>query len=260
VVSRDRRIGWPIRHRELRIMLIIPAIDLKGGRCVRLRQGLADQETVYGDDPVEMARRWAGEGAGYLHVVDLDGAFQGKPVHTDVIGRIAAAIDIPVEVGGGLREDGHVQALLDAGVDRAIVGTRACVSPEAIALLASRYGPNLAVGIDARDGIVQVRGWVESSGIRAVDLAAQVDGMGVQTIICTDTATDGMLTGVNAQAMGDICRHVSCRVIASGGVHTVDDVRALKDLAQDNLDGIIVGKALYERDVTLAELTTAAKG
>jgi len=240
-------------------MLIIPAIDLKEGKCVRLRQGRADDGKVYADDPVEVARRWAGEGARYLHVVDLDGAFQGRPVHAAVIERIAAALDIPVEIGGGLRETGHVRAMLDAGVDRAIVGTRAACSPESIGLMADEFGERLAVGIDARDGMVQVKGWVETTGMRAADLAAKVVEMGVKTIICTDTATDGMLSGVNVDAVDEICARVACRVIASGGVHSADDVQALKDLARGNLEGIIVGKALYEGSVTLTSLTAAAE-
>ena len=146
---------------------ILPAIDLKGGRCVRLRQGREDEVTVYGDDPVDMAKHWQNEGGTYLHVVDLDGAFQGAPAHTEVIGRIVAALDIPVEVGGGIRNDEHVQQLVDVGVDRVILGTRAYAEPGALAGLVERFGAHIAVGIDARDGLVQVKGWVETTEMKA---------------------------------------------------------------------------------------------
>lgn len=235
-------------------MIIIPAIDLKGGRCVRLRQGRADDEKIYSEDPVEMARRWESEGAAYLHVVDLDGAFQGKPAHTDVIGRIVEAVKMPVEVGGGLRTDKDVGELLDVGVDRVIVGTRAISDPKALEGLVEMFGRHVAVGIDARDGLVQIRGWVETTEKKAVDLAADVDAMGVETIIYTDTATDGMLEGTNAPAMGEVCDRVNCDVIASGGISSAADIRVLKALSRENLKGAIVGKALYEGTVELKEL------
>ena len=240
-------------------MTILPAIDLKGGRCVRLLQGRADSETVYGDDPVAMARRWADEGARWLHVVDLDGAFHGRPAHTRVIAAIVRAIDIPVEVGGGLRTRADVQELLDEGVRRVILGTRAATDPEMMADMAERHGDRLAVGIDARDGWVQVRGWVDTTGLRAVDLAATAEAAGVRTLIYTDTATDGMLTGVNAPAMAEMCDQVACSVIASGGVASARDIRALRALRRPNLAGAIVGKALYDGAATLGELTAAAE-
>ena len=239
-------------------MLILPAIDLKGGRCVRLRQGRAEDETVYSDDPVGMARRWVEQGARYLHVVDLDGAFQGRPAHTDVIRRIADAISIPVEAGGGLRDEAHVAELLECGAARAIVGTRALQDPEALRRMVARFGPRLAVGIDARDGRVQVKGWVETTAVLAIDLARQMDDLGVATIIYTDTATDGMLRGPNVPAMAAMCAAVRCDVIASGGVSSAADVSALRSLARPNLAGAIVGKALYEGAVSLAELLGAA--
>jgi phosphoribosylformimino-5-aminoimidazole carboxamide ribotide isomerase len=233
---------------------IFPAIDLKEGRCVRLRQGRADEVTVYSGDPVDMARQWEAAGATYLHVVDLDGAFQGRPVHTEVIGRIARALSIPVEVGGGLRTDADLRAVLDAGAARAIIGTRAFAEPEKLEALAREFGEKLVVGIDARDGRVQIKGWVETSALSAVDLARTADQTGVKTLIYTDTATDGMLDGPNVKAVTELCRAVKCRVVASGGVSKVADVRALCDLRLANLDGVIVGKALYEGRVTLADL------
>ncbi len=238
-------------------MIILPAIDLKGGRCVRLQQGRADQVTVYDMDPVEQALAWQEQGAEELHVVDLDGAFKGEPCHSEVIGRIVAALRIPVEVGGGLRSDEHIECLLDRGVARAIIGTRALDSLESLRGLVERFGERLAVGIDARDGFVQVRGWVETTGTRAVDLAQQAVEAGVQTIIYTDTATDGMLAGPNVAAMDEMCRSVGCRVIASGGVSTAEDVVALKGLGHANLYGAIVGKALYDGKTTMAELLAA---
>jgi phosphoribosylformimino-5-aminoimidazole carboxamide ribotide isomerase len=201
-----------------------------------------------------MARRWVEEGAKYLHVVDLDGAFQGRPAHTEVIGQIVRAIDIPVEVGGGLRTDEDVRALLAVGVDRAIVGTRAWAEPETLQRLAGQFGRQLAVGIDARDGRVQVKGWVETTEQLATDLARKAEAMGVECIIYTDTSKDGMMAGTNVRAMDEMCGAVTCSVIASGGVTSRTDAEALRGLKRRNLVGAIVGKALYEGRVTLKEL------
>jgi len=233
---------------------ILPAIDLKGGQCVRLRQGRAEDVTVYSSDPVDMALHWQNEGGDYLHVVDLDGAFEGRPVHGEVIGRMAKALSIPMEVGGGLRTDEDIETVLALGVDRVILGTRACDSPETLERLVERYGDRLAVGIDARDGWVQVKGWTETTRSKATELAARLSGMGVKTIIYTDTARDGMLHGVNAEAMAALCDAVGCDVIASGGVSSVDDIKALAALGKSNLSGAIVGKALYERRVSIADM------
>ena len=240
-------------------MTIFPAIDLKGGKCVRLRQGVASDATVYGDDPVAMARHWEAEGGRALHVVDLDGAFNGAPAHAEVVARIAAALSIPVEIGGGLRTDDHVRAMLDAGVSRVILGTRALSDEAALKRLVDLYGSEkIAVGIDARGGLVQVKGWVETTGTRATDLAKRVSDLGIGTIIYTDTATDGMLSGPNLEAMDRICEAASCGIVASGGVSSVENVRALVALGRPNLVGAIVGKALYEGRVTVAELQAAA--
>lgn len=239
-------------------MLILPAIDLKDGKCVRLRQGLANEVTVYSTDPVTMAKHWEDEGAERLHVVDLDGAFQGTPAHLAVIARITAALCIPVEVGGGLRTDADVQRVLDAGASCAIVGTRAVADPHSLAESVRRFGDRLAVGIDARDGFVQVKGWVETTSMRSVDLARKADTLGVSLLIVTDTATDGMMTGTNVPVMAEICAAVSCRVIASGGVTTPEDIRQLKALKCSNLFGAIVGKALYEKTTTLAAMKAYA--
>jgi phosphoribosylformimino-5-aminoimidazole carboxamide ribotide isomerase len=241
--------------------VILPAVDLKGGKCVRLRQGRADDETVYGEDPAAQAREWAAQGAAWLHVVDLDGAFQGHPAHLDVIGSMVVAAGIPVECGGGLRTDADLEALLARGVSRAILGTRALEREDELAALAVKYGERLAVGIDARDGFVQVKGWTETSRTTAVELAARAAAAGVRTIIYTDTATDGMLRGPNFAGNAELCDAVGpdCGVIASGGITTADDIRRLRALGKANLAGAIVGKALYEGRTTLAELLVAAK-
>ena len=240
---------------------ILPAVDLKGGQCVRLRQGRADDATVYGNDPAAQARAWAAQGATWLHVVDLDGAFAGHPVHLDVVGQMAAAAGIPVECGGGLRTDADIDALLARGVRRAILGTRALERVDALAALARKYGDRLAVGIDARDGFVQVKGWTETSRTTAVDLARRAAAAGVQTIIYTDTATDGMLRGPNFSGNAEVCDAVGpgCGIIASGGITTADDVVRLRRLGKANLAGAIVGKALYEGRTTMAELLAAAR-
>lgn len=240
------------------VMKILPAIDLKDGHCVRLRQGRIDDATVYSSDPVEMAIKWQSLGAEFLHIVDLDGAFAGRPAHTEVISRIAQAISIPFEVGGGLRSDDHVREILDAGASRAIIGTRAVSDAESLKALAARYGAAIAVGIDARDGFVQVNGWVETTTVRATELAVKIAGYGVQTLIYTDTATDGMLKGPNLKAMAEMADAVpTLSVIASGGVKLPTDVTALLDLGRPNLSGVIIGKALYENAATLPEFLNA---
>ena len=239
-------------------MIILPAIDLKDGKCVRLRQGRAEEVTVYSDDPVAQAREWLAQGAEQLHVVDLDGAFQGEPQHMEQIAQIVRAVGIPVEVGGGLRTDAQIEQMLGVGVARAILGTRAVESLDTLRALVRRFGAAIAVGIDARDGFVQVRGWVETTKVRAVDLARRVEDAGVRTIIYTDTATDGMLGGPNLTALREMCATVACRVIASGGVSAPEHVAALRDLGFPNLYGAIVGKALYDGKTTLAAMRTAA--
>ena len=238
-------------------MDIYPAIDLKGGQCVRLRQGRADAVSVYSGDPAAMARRWAQEGGDWLHVVDLDGAFTGHPVHLREVEAIVKAARIPVEVGGGIRTDDDIRAVLATGVRRVILGTRACEKPEGLKALADAYGDALAVGIDARNGQVQVKGWVETTDVTAVDLARRVSAAGVRTLIYTDTATDGMLTGPNLEGVRLLCRSVACDVIASGGISKCDDVVALAKLGVPNLAGVIIGKALYEGSVTIPEMKAA---
>ncbi len=241
-------------------MVILPAIDLKGGVCVRLRQGRADDVTRYNDDPAAQARAWRDAGGEELHVVDLDGAFAGTPRHAETIAQIIRAFGGPVEVGGGLRAPEAVERVLEAGAARAILGSAALEDPAFLEAMVKRWGNRIAVGVDAKNGLVQTRGWVETSSVKAVDFAARCDALGVATIIYTDTATDGMLGGPNLAQMDAVCRaapHVA--VTASGGVSSPADVRALKALGRPNLRAAIVGKALYDGRTTVAEMKEAAR-
>lgn len=241
-------------------MVILPAIDLMGGCCVRLKQGDANQRTVYNTDPVAQARHFRDLGAQHLHVVDLDGAFTGTPKHAQVIAEIIRTCGLTVEVGGGLRTDEALEAVLQTGVARAIIGTRALEDIETLARWVKAYGDRIAVGIDARNGFVQTKGWVETSSVQATDLARRVADLGVKTIIYTDTATDGMLGGTNLPAMAqmaDAVPHVN--LIASGGVSLPEHVAGLVALGRPNLYGAIVGKALYEGTTTLPAMLAAAK-
>jgi len=230
---------------------VIPAIDLRNGKCVRLRQGKPADETVYSADPVKMAVTWEKAGARLLHVVDLDGAFTGRPVHAEIIAKIAGTLKIPVQAGGGLRTAEQIQRLIDSGVSRAIIGTAACQSDKDAGALIEKFQGKLAIGIDARNGFVQTKGWVNTTTITALDLAGRLDQMGVQTLIYTDTGRDGMLTGPNTDAIIAFCGRVKSAVIASGGVSKPEDIIKLKTLAIPNLHGIIVGKALYEGKISL---------
>ena len=240
-------------------MVILPAIDLKGGKCVRLRQGRADDVTIYGDDPAAQARDWREQGGRELHVVDLDGAFDGEPRHAAVIASVIEAFGGPVEVGGGLRTPEAVSAVIDAGAARAIIGSAALEDPAFLASCVELYGDRIAVGIDARDGFVQTRGWVETTAVKATDLAAAVAKAGVKTIIYTDTATDGMLGGPNLTQMAAICDAApTCEITASGGVSSPYDIENLKALTRPNLRAAIVGKALYDGRTTLREMNLAA--
>ena len=240
-------------------MIILPAIDLKDGKCVRLRQGRAEDVTVYGDDPAAQAKDWADQGGQELHVVDLDGAFAGTPKHAEVIKRIIQAFGGPVEVGGGLRTPEALDAVIQAGVTRAIIGSAALEDPEFLANAVELYGDKIAVGIDARNGFVQTKGWVETTKTLATELATAVAKVGVKTIIYTDTATDGMLGGPNLTQMAAICDAApTCQITASGGVSSPFDVENLKALERANLRAAIVGKALYDGRTTLREMNVAA--
>jgi phosphoribosylformimino-5-aminoimidazole carboxamide ribotide isomerase len=242
-------------------MTIYPAIDIKGGRCVRLTQGRADQETVYNDNPVEVAKEFRAAGSPWVHVVDLDGAFAGEPQNLTIV-RAIAALGINVELGGGMRTRIMVERALDSGVSRVVIGTRAAESEAFIRELVTAFGDKIAVGIDAKNGQVAVKGWVDTTGVTALALAKRMDALGVATLIYTDIGTDGMLTGPNLAAQEAMLSAVKCAVIASGGVSQREDVTNLAKLAQRyaNLNGVIVGKALYERRVELHDLLTIARG
>ena len=236
-------------------MVILPAIDLKDGKCVRLRQGRADDVTVYGDDPAAQAADWRSQGAEELHVVDLDGAFAGEPRHAEVIRRVIEAFGGPVEVGGGIRTPEALAAVVEAGAARAIIGSAALEDPEFLSASVEQYGDKIAVGIDARGGFVQTKGWVETTAVKATDLAKAVAAAGVSAIIYTDTATDGMLQGPNLEQMAAICDAApTCAITASGGISSPGDVAALMALGKPNLRAAIVGKALYDGRTSLSEL------
>ncbi len=233
-------------------MLLLPAIDLMDGQVVRLRQGKPEEKTVYSDDPAALARRWEQEGGGYLHVVDLDAAFSGRSGEANqaALRAIIGAITIPCELGGGLRDEATVRAALDLGVSRVVVGTRAAESMDFVAQLVKTFGSErIVVGIDARDGLVAVKGWTESAGRQAVDLALEAQAAGVGAIIYTDIATDGMLAGPNFAELDGMLDRLDCPLVASGGVTTVEDVRRLA--ARPRLYGAIIGRALYEGTLRL---------
>lgn len=230
-------------------MIIIPAIDLKDGKCVRLLQGRKEDVTVYSDDPASMARHWAGMGAELLHVVDLDGAFTGDQKNFDRIRAIRKAIDIPIEVGGGVRDIQRIEQLITLGVDRVIIGTAAAKDPEMVRRASDKFPGKVLVGIDAKDGRVAIKGWVEVTEFGAIDFAKEMQDAGTSGIIYTDISRDGMLTGPNLDAMEAMVNALSIPVIASGGVSKINDVEDL--LKIKNLWGVITGKALYEGTMDL---------
>lgn len=235
-------------------MLMIPAIDLKGGRCVRLRQGRMDDDTVFSDDPVATARRWQAAGARRLHLVDLDGAFAGEPRHGETVAAIAAACpDLPLELGGGIRTLETVDAYLATGVSWAIIGTQAVRDPDFVRAACARHPGRIIVGLDARDGKVAVEGWAEESEHDAVEFARSFADAGVAGIIYTDIGRDGMLEGVNVDATVRVARTAGVPVIASGGMTGLDDVRALAGAGEPGIAGAIIGRALYEGTIDLAE-------
>jgi phosphoribosylformimino-5-aminoimidazole carboxamide ribotide isomerase len=232
-------------------VIIYPAIDLRGGRCVRLRQGDYQQETIYGDDPGAMARQWAGDGAQALHLVDLDGAKAGKPVNIDALRSIRQAVNIPLQVGGGLRSEADLTTIFELGIERAILGSRACQDPAWLGLMAKRYPQRILLGLDAKNGLVATEGWLEVSQVAALDLARQVKDLPLAGIIYTDIAKDGMMAGPSWDGLAAMVAATPLPVIASGGVTTADDVKRLRTM---NLAGCIIGRALYEKTIDLKTL------
>jgi phosphoribosylformimino-5-aminoimidazole carboxamide ribotide isomerase len=241
-------------------MIIYPAIDIRGGKCVRLTEGRFDQETVFANNPAEMAKRWETEGAEFLHLVDLDGALAGRPVNIEVIREIIKTVAIPVQLGGGIRSLQAIEEMLDAGVHRVILGSIAVKQPELVKTACESYGSRIVVGIDARNGEVAVEGWGVSGNMTAQDLAVQMAAAGVQRIVYTDISRDGMLTGINVEETRNLARQAGIPVIASGGVAGLEDITALMRAASAGIDGVIIGKALYTGAVTLPEALRAARG
>ncbi len=241
-------------------MQIIPAIDIRGGKCVRLLQGDFSQETVFADDPVDMAVHWASFGAERLHVVDLDGAKTGRPQNTAVVGRIVKALDIPVQLGGGIRDLETAGQMLDLGVDRVIIGTSAALDKNLAQAMFDAFGDHVILGLDARDGLVSINGWQNTIDKKAIDFAIEMEALGARRIIHTDISTDGMLSGVNLVAMERMARAVSIPVIASGGVTNIDDIYNLKKLEHLGIEGVIAGKALYTDSLDLREAIAVASG
>jgi len=240
-------------------VIVFPAIDLRGGRCVRLTEGDFDRETVYGDDPVAVARRWQDAGARWLHVVDLDGARAGRPVQRELVAAICGAVDVPVQVGGGMRDPAGVEAVLGAGAARVVVGTMAVREPDTCAALCRAHPGRIVIGLDARDGRVRVGAWLESGGEDVLVVAPRVAAMGAAAIVYTDIGRDGTERGVDVEGTQAVARAAGAPVIASGGVGTLDDLRAIAALGPDGVDGVIVGRALYTGAVSLAAALAVAQ-
>jgi phosphoribosylformimino-5-aminoimidazole carboxamide ribotide isomerase len=235
-------------------MLLIPAIDLKDGKCVRLRQGRMDDETVFGDDPVAVAQRWVDAGARRLHMVDLNGAFEGKPVNAASIRAVAEAFpDLPIQVGGGIRDEETVQAYLDAGVQYTIIGTRAVSAPHFINDLCVEFPGHIIVGLDAKEGKVAIDGWSKLSHHSVIDMAQRFEHDGVEAIIYTDIGRDGMMSGVNIESTVELARAITIPVIASGGITSIEDVHALCAVTDEGISGAITGRAIYEGTLDLAQ-------
>jgi phosphoribosylformimino-5-aminoimidazole carboxamide ribotide isomerase len=233
---------------------LIPAIDLKGGKCVRLQEGVASRSTEYGDDPLAMALYWQEQGASRLHLVDLDGAFTGTAAHLSVARSIFQSLKIPVQFGGGLRTLDQIERILDLGAARAIVGTAAVEHPEFVEEAVRRHREAIVVGIDARKGMVALRGWIDQTELSSVELARRMKTVGVERVIYTDVSRDGMLNGVNVSETEKISIEAKVRVTASGGVSCNDDVRRLWEKRQSGIEGVILGRALYEKKIDLKSL------
>ena len=233
-------------------MKVIPAIDIKDGKVVRLRQGKAEDETIYFDSPSEAARMWVAEGADFIHVVDLDGAIEGRLKNLKLVKEIVDNLNVKIELGGGIRDEETVQSLIDAGVERVVRGTRA-LEKDFISKVSKRFGDRIVVGIDAWCGIILTKGWLFKTEMKAVDLARKMAGLGIKTINYTDISRDGMLRGPNLDSLKNILKVEGIDIIASGGVSTIEDVKQLNALEGSGLKGMIIGKALYENTIDLKE-------
>ncbi|KXS60962.1 1-(5-phosphoribosyl)-5-[(5-phosphoribosylamino)methylideneamino]imidazole-4-carboxamide isomerase [Listeria monocytogenes] len=232
-------------------MQIFPAIDLKNGQCVRLFQGDFSKKTVVNEDPIAQAKAFATDGATYLHIVDLDGALEGRPINLEIIQKMKKAAKIPVQVGGGIRSMVQVDYYLESGIDRVIIGSAALTDPDFLRAAVQKYGTKIAAGIDAKNGFVATRGWLDVSQVSYLDLAKQMEKVGVETIIYTDISRDGTLTGPNLEQMANLKEHVKVNLIASGGVSSRADLEALAKLG---LYGAIAGKALYNRQISMSDI------
>ncbi len=241
-------------------MILFPAIDLKDGKCVRLKRGAMDEATVFNDDPADQARAFSDAGFEWLHCVDLNGAFEGRSVNADAIRAIRGAIDLPIQLGGGLRDRAGIESWLEAGIARVILGTAALRNPALVKEAAKAHPNRIAVGIDARGGKVAVEGWAETSTLDACDLARRFEDAGVAAIVFTDIARDGMLQGVNVEATAALSRAVKIPVIASGGVASNADIEALLAAQAPNIQGVVIGRALYDGRIDVAEALKLAKG
>ena len=241
-------------------MIIFPAIDIRGGKCVRLEEGRFDRETIFADDPVAAAERWVEAGAEWLHLVDLDGARAGRPVNLALAGEIANRFNVRVQLGGGIRSAETVRAALDAGVDRVILGSIAVRSPQTVEQACKEFGQRIVIGIDARGTDVAVDGWEKSGMMQVEDLARRMKEVGATRIIYTDISRDGMLTGINTAATLALAQKSGLAVIASGGVKGMEDVLTLRPLTNQGVEGVIIGKALYTGAISLPEALRAARG
>jgi len=241
-------------------MIIFPAIDIRGGRCVRLVQGRADQETVYGHDPAAMGQRWQSEGAAWLHVVDLDGAFGAKPKNLEVIRRLRRNVTIPIQLGGGLRSLDTIATYIEEGIDRLILGTVLLKDPDLVASALTTYPGRIALGLDAKNGLLAVEGWTETTSRTAAEVARELARLNPAAIIYTDISRDGVKRGVNLEATQALAEAVDTPIIASGGVSSLDDIKALLPLEPLGVMGVITGKALYDGNLDLKEAIRVAGG